>query len=190
LAIAVARVYEGDHGPVLTDFLSTRVLPQAVNSGNRWLATWALWMLGKRDRAVRALVLPLSVVISPPETPRLDARLFSADDPALIVLYKQLREKSLQTLRGAISISPRVEWDFVMHTARLYCRMGCDLLALDLGKFLATPEHSNRVQYETGNSSPSRHRYRATQLLPLMFSIPALRRSFQPLMLIQTRADC
>jgi hypothetical protein len=136
LAIAVARVYEGDHGPVLQEFLSAKVLPQAVNSGNRWLATWALWMLGKRDRAVRALVLPLSNVISPPETPRLDAKLFSADDPALVVLYTQLREKSLQTLRGAVSISPRVEWEFVMHTARLYCRMGCDLLALDLGKSL------------------------------------------------------
>jgi RAVE protein 1 C terminal len=78
----------------------------------------------------------LPVVISPPETPRLDAKLFSADDPALIVLYKQLRDKSLQTLRGAVSISPRVEWQFVMHTARLYCRMGCDLLALDLGKIV------------------------------------------------------
>ena len=57
LAIAVARVYEGDHGPVLQDFLTTKILPQAVNDGNRWMATWALWMIGKRDRAVRALVV-------------------------------------------------------------------------------------------------------------------------------------
>lgn len=64
----------------------------------------------------------------------MEAMLFSTDDPALVVLYKQLREKSLQTLRGALSISPRVEWEFVTHTARLYARMGCDLLALDLGK--------------------------------------------------------
>jgi hypothetical protein len=73
-------------------------------------------------------------VLSPPETPKLEAKLFSADDPALVVLYKQLREKSLQTLRGALSISPRAEWEFVMHTARLYDRMGCDLLALELSK--------------------------------------------------------
>jgi hypothetical protein len=61
LAIAVARVYEGDHGPILQEFLTSKVLPQAVNDGNRWMATWALWMLGKRDKAVRALVVSLSL---------------------------------------------------------------------------------------------------------------------------------
>jgi hypothetical protein len=78
--------------------------------------------------------LPLSSVLSPPETPKLESKLFSADDPALVVLYKQLRAKSLQTLRGALSISPKAEWEFVLHISRLYGRMGCDLLALDLGK--------------------------------------------------------
>lgn len=150
MAIAVARVYEGDDGPVLQEFLTDKILPQATVDGNRWLATWALWMLGKRDKAVQALIvsyyttanryanpelqLPLSEVISPPETPKLDSKLFSADDPALVVLYQQLREKSLQTLRGALSISPRAEWQFVMHTARLYSRMGCDIIALNLGE--------------------------------------------------------
>jgi hypothetical protein len=57
LAIAVARVYEGDEGPVLEEFLKDKVLPLAVLEGNRWLATWALWMLGKRDKAVRALIV-------------------------------------------------------------------------------------------------------------------------------------
>jgi len=60
LAIAVARVYEGDNGPVLAEFLQDKVLPLAVIEGNRWLATWALWMLGKRDKAVRALIVSLS----------------------------------------------------------------------------------------------------------------------------------
>lgn len=55
------------------------------------------------------------------------------DDPALVVLYKQLREKSLQTLRGAVMIPPKVETEFVLQTARFYDRMGCDVLALDLG---------------------------------------------------------
>ncbi|KAF1813625.1 WD repeat protein-like protein [Eremomyces bilateralis CBS 781.70] len=134
LAIAVARVYEGDDGPVLRDFLLERVLPQAVTDGNRWLATWAFWMLNRRDKAVLALVTPLTTLVSPPESPKLESRLFLTDDPALIVLYKQLREKSLQTLRGAMSVSPRTEWEFVLHTANLYTRMGCDLLALDLVK--------------------------------------------------------
>jgi hypothetical protein len=142
LAIAVARVYEGDDGPVLKEFLEERVLPQAVIDGNRWLATWAFWMLGKRDKAVRALIMPLNTMLSPPETPNLQSKLFLTDDPALVVLYKQLREKSLQTLRGALSVSPRAEWDFILHTARLYERMGCDPLALDLVRtweFLRTP---------------------------------------------------
>lgn len=142
LAIAVARVYEGDDGPVLKEFLEEKVLPQAVIDGNRWLATWAFWMLGKREKAVRSLILPLKALLSPPETPNLHSKLFLTDDPALVVLYKQLREKSLQTLRGALSVSPRAEWDFILHTARLYERMGCDLLALDLVRtweFLQTP---------------------------------------------------
>lgn len=57
LAIAVARVYEGDDGPVLRQFLKDKVLPQAAREGNRWLATWAFWLLKKRDSAVRALVV-------------------------------------------------------------------------------------------------------------------------------------
>jgi hypothetical protein len=72
----------------------------------------------------------------------MQSKLFLTDDPALVVLYKQLREKSLQTLRGALSVSPRAEWQFILHTAGLYQRMGCDLLALDLVKtweFLTPP---------------------------------------------------
>lgn len=62
------------------------------------------------------------------------SRLFLTDDPALVILYSQLRQKTLQTLRGASKVTPKVEWEFVLHNARLYDRMGCDLLGLDLGK--------------------------------------------------------
>jgi hypothetical protein len=41
----------------------------------------------------------------------------------------------LQTLKGASQVTPKVEWDFVLHSAHLYDRMGCDILALDLGAF-------------------------------------------------------
>jgi len=57
LAVAVARVYEGDNGPVLRDLLEDKVLPMAAVEGNRWLAMWAFWMLGRRDMAVRALIV-------------------------------------------------------------------------------------------------------------------------------------
>lgn len=68
----------------------------------------------------------------------MQSKLFLTDDPALVVLYSQLRQKTLQTLRGASKITPRVEWEFVLHSAKLYDRMGCDLLGLDLGNFTAT----------------------------------------------------
>jgi hypothetical protein len=29
-------------------------------------------------------------------------------------------------------VSPKAEWEFVLHSAKLYDRMGCDLLGLDL----------------------------------------------------------
>jgi hypothetical protein len=142
LAVAVARVYGGDDSPVLHTFLKDKILPQAARDGNRWLATWAYWLLGRRDTAVRALVTPLTRLLSPPETPNFRSKSYLTDDPALVVLYKQLREKSLQTLRGATMIGMREEWDFVLHTANLYERMGCDVLALDLVKtweFLTPP---------------------------------------------------
>lgn len=134
LAIAVARVYGGDDSPVLLNFLRDKILPQAAREGNRWLATWAYWLLNRRDTAVQALITPLHRLTALPETPNLKAKSYLTDDPALVVLYKQLRDKSLQTLKGAMGIKGREEWDFVMHTSALYGRMGCDVLALDLVK--------------------------------------------------------
>ncbi|KAK3386909.1 RAVE protein 1 C terminal-domain-containing protein [Podospora didyma] len=132
LAIAVARVYEGEQGPVLRKLLEEEVLLIAAQEGNRWLASWAFWMLHRRDMAVRALITPVYTLLETPGSPDLKSKLFLTDDPALVILYSQLRQKTLQTLRGASKITPKVEWEFVLHNARLYDRMGCDLLGLDL----------------------------------------------------------
>ncbi|KAL9584717.1 MAG: hypothetical protein Q9212_001949 [Teloschistes hypoglaucus] len=143
LAVAVARVYEGDEGLVFRRLLEEKVLAQAALEGNRWLATWAFWMLGRRDMAIRALISPVHTLMDFAEAPNMQARSYLANDPALVVLYKELRGKSLQTLKGASRISPKVEWDFVIQNARLYDRMGCDLLALDLVRnweFLKQPK--------------------------------------------------
>jgi hypothetical protein len=64
LAIAVARVYEGDNGPVLHSLLESRVLGQAAQEGNRWMACWAFWMLKRKDMAVRALIVRLQFGLS------------------------------------------------------------------------------------------------------------------------------
>ncbi|KAJ9405564.1 hypothetical protein DTO045G8_6781 [Paecilomyces variotii] len=139
LAITITRAYEGDSGPVLKEILEERVLVDAATEGNRWMASWAFWMLNRRDMAVRALVSPIESLIPPtPASPgspgliTLQAKSYLSNDPALVVLYKQLREKTLQTLKGATEVPPLAEWNFVLRNARLYDRMGCDLLALDL----------------------------------------------------------
>ncbi|KAI1639422.1 RAVE protein 1 C terminal-domain-containing protein [Biscogniauxia mediterranea] len=132
LAIAITRVYEGDNGPTLRKLLENEVLTIAAQEGDRWLASWAFWMLKRRDMAVRALITPVYTLLETPTSPDIKAKLFLTDDPALVVLYSQLRQQTLQTLRGATKVTPRVEWEFVMHHAGLYGRMGCDLLGLDL----------------------------------------------------------
>jgi hypothetical protein len=60
LAIAITRVYEGNDGPVLRKVLREEVLTVASHEGNRWLASWAFWMLGRKDMAVRALAVSIT----------------------------------------------------------------------------------------------------------------------------------
>ena len=153
LAVTVARVYDGDDSLVLRSLLEEKVLPQAAFEGNRWLATWAFWILGRRDMAVRVLISPVYTLIDSPEAPKLQSKSYLSSDPALVVLYKQLRGKTLRALKGASMVSPRAEWDFVIQNARLYDRMGCDLLALDLVRnweFLRQPKET----FTKGTQSP------------------------------------
>lgn len=80
--------------------------------------------------------MPVYTLLETPCSPDIKSRLFLTDDPALVVLYSHLRHQTLQTLRGASKVTPKVEWEFVLHSAKLYDRMGCDLLGLDLGIYL------------------------------------------------------
>lgn len=57
LAYALARVVEPKDGPLVKWILEETVLPLAFEGGHRWLATWAFWTLGKRDLAVRILIV-------------------------------------------------------------------------------------------------------------------------------------
>jgi len=118
---------------VLRRLLEEEVLAIAAREGNRWLASWAFWSLHRRDMAVRALITPVYTLVETPAASRdIKSKLFLTDDPALVILYAQLRQQTLQTLRGAAKVTPKAEWDFVLHSAKLYDRMGCDLLGLDL----------------------------------------------------------
>ena len=57
LAVALARVVEGENGPIFTYLLKEVVVPIAFAEGNRWLGSWAFWKLNRRDLAVRILVV-------------------------------------------------------------------------------------------------------------------------------------
>lgn len=54
------------------------------------------------------------------------------DDPSLLLLFRHLKSRSLQTAKGTSEIPPRLEFDFVLHNAKMFFRMGCHPLALDL----------------------------------------------------------
>jgi hypothetical protein len=60
LAVALARIVEGSNeGPILRDILTNTVLPIAFELGNRYLGSWAFWLLHRRDLAVRILLVCL-----------------------------------------------------------------------------------------------------------------------------------
>lgn len=110
LAIAVARLYGGDGSPVLRRLLVDRMMPQAKKTGDRWLMSWCHSILVQKDEAANALVRPLEGV-----------RTWHQDDPATLVLYRDLRKSSSEN-----------EYEAVLRGARILRRMGLWLLALDL----------------------------------------------------------
>lgn len=57
---------EGDEGPVFKDILDNHVVPRAFKEGNRWLGSWAFWMLNRRDVAVRILLVSASMLVLGP----------------------------------------------------------------------------------------------------------------------------
>ncbi|KDQ14428.1 hypothetical protein BOTBODRAFT_159267, partial [Botryobasidium botryosum FD-172 SS1] len=138
LAIALARVGEnGDDGPILRDILLKTVIPLAFREGNRWLASWAFWILRRRDLAVQILLTPLSTFVSTLDIPDVPIDGIGDphyDDPSLALLFSQLKSKSLQTAKGTSQISGQTEFNFVLQISRVFCRMGCHALALDLVK--------------------------------------------------------
>jgi hypothetical protein len=125
LAIAVARVYEGDDGPAFKRLIEEIILPYADENSDPWLTSWALWMKRDRQNALSSLAFDPT-----------HAKSFLVDDPVLIALYKYLK-----VTKHFVNLHVN-EFGLVLRTAAIYCRMGCDLLALDLlesWKFTVAP---------------------------------------------------
>ncbi|CAA7258624.1 unnamed protein product [Cyclocybe aegerita] len=133
LAVALARIVEqGNDGPILREILTNTVLPIAFEHGNRYLGAWAFWLLHRRDLSVRILVTPLQDIKAAFDVKVTEIGEPHYDDPSLAVLFSQLRSRTLQAAKGTSEISGRAEFNFVLQIARVFCRMGCHVLALDL----------------------------------------------------------
>lgn len=171
LAVALARVVEqANDGPILFDVLTNTVLPIALQQGNRWLGSWAFWLLHRRDLAVRILLTPLQNIATAYNIIVTEIKEPHYDDPSLALLFSQLRSKTLQAAKGTSEISGRAEFNFVLQMSRVFCRMGCHALALDLVRSWSF------VRPSTASRKPRISKTAAPVPRPLFPLEPALRR--------------
>ncbi|KAF9015532.1 RAVE protein 1 C terminal-domain-containing protein [Cyathus striatus] len=169
LAIALARVVEhSNEGPILQEILTYTVLPIAFELGNRWLGSWAFWLLHRRDLAVRILLTPLPDIAAAFNIKVTEIGEPHYDDPSLALLFSQLRSKTLQAVKGTSEISGRAEFNFVLQMARVFCRMGCQVLALDLVRSWSFERPSTSTRGNVKGQSTTRR--------PIFPLEPALRR--------------
>jgi len=142
LAVAIARVYDPT-GTVLARLVDETILGRAVESHQgRWMASWALSSLGRREAAVRVLVRPVHEVVGlsldkVEQKDMVGSQSYAANDPLVTCLYTQLRAELVKQdkwNRDKVVVSAHEEWSLVVRTVRQYLRMGCDVLALGLVK--------------------------------------------------------
>ncbi|KAI5367228.1 Putative RAVE complex protein Rav1 [Septoria linicola] len=110
-AVAVARLFCGDGSSVLRHLLAERVLPDAQKAGNRYLQSWCHSEFLEPDKAASCLVKPLSGI----------EKFWSQDDPALLLLYQQLRKTPSEH-----------EFAAVLRSAKVLDRMGLPFMAVDM----------------------------------------------------------
>ncbi|KAK4517496.1 uncharacterized protein ATC70_000835 [Mucor velutinosus] len=92
LAIAICRVYEGDHSPLLRDILENSVIPMAIENNDRWLVSMAYWLLNRHKDAVRAMVVPLTQFTDKDmDTTGADSAAV-VHDPNAFILYHHLKK--------------------------------------------------------------------------------------------------
>lgn len=142
LALAVARVNSDDDA--VRTVLEQYILPEALEKGDRWTTSWVFWEMKLKEISVQALVMPPIDVVTRnadhfsesfrKEIPKFDiktkSKSFLRVDPALGVLYQNLRSSKLKYLQGSKDVLPEVEFEFVVRLATIYSRMGCDYLSL------------------------------------------------------------
>lgn len=117
LAVLVARVYSGDDGDGMVTLAEKHILPASEETNDRWTATWAYHITGRKEKAVKSAMF-VDLVAEPTKVVR------QMEDPVLTVLYRNIC--------GNTSISTRSELEFLKKAAFIYTRMGCELVAADM----------------------------------------------------------
>jgi len=124
---------------------------------------------------VRILVTPLLDVAKVLDVPIPSIGDPHYDDTSLALLFSQLKMKTLQTAKGTSEISGLTEFNFVLQIARVFCRMGCHILALDLVKSWSFARPAGAVSATRANflfpSSPS-----SPTSLAVPFALPPIAR--------------
>ena len=151
LALVIARMYEGDDGPIYLELLHN-VLEAAVGVGDRWMTSVFLSTFKRHQDSLEASFMPLegieirkftapgeSAPLSPAQLSKSDAFTSSDTDPALFLLYMHLHEDLKRRFRlpSERKSKDRVlllkqAWNFVMDVSIEFDLKGCPLLALEL----------------------------------------------------------
>ncbi|KAG2218968.1 hypothetical protein INT45_008392, partial [Circinella minor] len=131
LAIAICRVYEGDHSPLLQTILKTHVLPLAKETKDRWLMIMAYSLLEEPHECIRSIIVPLHDTCNETsEEQNHDNIVANVNDPNLFIMYQHLKEQLRLQNKQNLEISSRLEYAFSLNVSRAYERLGCPLLAL------------------------------------------------------------
>lgn len=170
LAILVAKVYDDSaNQETLTYLIENFILPKAIETGNRWVTSWIFWEMNLKELSIQALIKsPIGLVKENQDkfsesfiTNHLNkiklnstTNFFLQDDPVLILLFDNLRQRKFNYLQGALSVDQVQETDFILKIASIYTRMGCDYLALLLIKDWQFIDHKvNEIDTKAADSN-------------------------------------
>lgn len=144
LAIAIAKIYgklkiNDEKNELLYQVIEKYILPDAIMNGDRWTTSWIFWQIKEKELSIQALIKsPIDIVTKnsnfgvPDIQVSTKGQSFLRDDPVLIILFNDLRNKKINYLKGSLNISQDEEYQFIIKVCMIYTRMGCDYLALEL----------------------------------------------------------
>ena len=120
LGLTIARLYEGGtKGTIFTDLLRKDVLQQAFKTNNRWLAHWALSMLGEEEQAIEVLCRPMQTLAFASGLPQ-EPLLAHYEDAEVAMLFSQL----LEDRRLPDNLPAGIETRLTLQSHRILCSDG------------------------------------------------------------------